>query len=124
MREMLAATAAIYGTGLGDQVALITDGRFSGATRGLCVGHIAPEAAAGGPIALVRDGDIITIDIASETLDIAITDHELEKRRADFYPPPPRYTRGVLAKYAATVRGADLGAVTAPPTHARLGANL
>jgi dihydroxy-acid dehydratase len=112
MREMLAATAAIAGTGLGREVALVTDGRFSGATRGFCVGHVAPEAAVGGPLGLVRDGDVIVIDIESRILDLEIDDVELSRRRAHWVAPTPRYTRGVLAKYAATVSGANVGAVT------------
>jgi len=112
MREMLAATAAIEGTGLGGEVALVTDGRFSGATRGLCVGHVAPEAATGGPLALVQDGDLIVIDVDEHLLDVAIDDVELNRRRATWEPRQSRYSRGVLAKYAAAVSGAHLGAVT------------
>jgi dihydroxy-acid dehydratase len=109
MREMLAVTAALVGRGLGDQVALVTDGRFSGATHGLMVGHVAPEAAAGGTIALVRDGDEIDVDVAARRLDVAA---DLDARRAAWSPPPPRYTRGVFAKYAASVASAKDGAVT------------
>ncbi|HKA86527.1 MAG TPA: dihydroxy-acid dehydratase [Haliangiales bacterium] len=109
MREMLAVTAALVGRGLGDEVALVTDGRFSGATHGLMVGHVAPEAAAGGPIALVADGDVVEIDVASRRLDVAA---DLQVRRAAWTPPPPRYRRGVLAKYAAHVASASDGAVT------------
>jgi dihydroxy-acid dehydratase len=112
MREMLATTAAVKGAGLGEEVALITDGRFSGATHGFSIGHVAPEAADGGMIAFVRDGDTITIDVPNRTIDVAIDDGELERRRTAWSPPPPRYTRGVLAKYARTVRSAAEGATT------------
>jgi dihydroxy-acid dehydratase len=112
MREMLAATAAIAGTGLGREVALVTDGRFSGATRGLCVGHVAPEAGVGGPLGLVRDGDVIVINTEARILDLEVDDVELSRRRAHWVAPAPRYTRGVLAKYAASVSGANVGAVT------------
>jgi len=112
MREMLAITAAIKGAGLGKDVLLLTDGRFSGGTTGLCIGHIAPEATDGGPIALVRDGDLIRVDIAAKTLDILIDPAELEARRADWAPLPPRYTKGVLAKYAKLVHSASEGAIT------------
>lgn len=112
MREMLGVTAALVGAGLGDSVALLTDGRFSGATRGLMVGHIAPEAAAGGPIALVRDGDVIVIDVSARRLDIEIDDAELRARREAWAPPPERYATGVLAKYARLVGSAAEGAVT------------
>jgi len=112
MREMLSVTSAIVGAGLGDSVALITDGRFSGASHGFIVGHIAPEAAHGGPIAFVRDGDMITLDTASRRLDVEISDEELRKRRQQWSPPPPRYTSGVLAKYAKLVSSASVGAVT------------
>ncbi|HEU5473305.1 MAG TPA: dihydroxy-acid dehydratase [Actinophytocola sp.] len=111
MREMLAITAAIKGAGLGKDVLLLTDGRFSGGTTGLCVGHIAPEAADGGPIALIRDNDPITLDIAAGTLDIDVDPTELATRRQDWTPLPPRYPRGVLAKYAKLVGSASLGAV-------------
>jgi dihydroxy-acid dehydratase len=114
MREMLAVTAAIKGVGRGADVALLTDGRFSGATHGLCVGHVAPEAVDGGPIALVRDGDRITIDIPARRLAVDVDDAELERRRASVEHPPPRYPTGVLAKYAQLVSGAHLGAVTGP----------
>ena len=109
MREMLGVTAALVGRGLGDSVALVTDGRFSGATRGFMIGHVAPEAAVGGPIALVRDGDRVTIDADSRRLDV---DADLDARRADWAPPPPRYTAGVMAKYAQQVASASDGAVT------------
>jgi dihydroxy-acid dehydratase len=112
MREMLLVTASVVGAGLGESVALMTDGRFSGATRGLMVGHVAPEAAAGGPIGLIREGDTITIDIKGRTLSVALSDAELAARRADFKPRPPRYTSGVFAKYARGVSSAAEGAVT------------
>lgn len=112
MREMLAITAAIKGAGLGKDVLLLTDGRFSGGTTGLCIGHIAPEATDGGPIALVRDGDLIRVDIAAQTLDLLVDPAELEARRDTWAPLPPRYTRGVLAKYAKLVRSASEGAIT------------
>lgn len=112
MREMLAITAAIKGAGLGKDVLLLTDGRFSGGTTGLCIGHIAPEATDGGPIALVRDGDLIRVDIAAKSLDILVDPAELEARKADWVPLPPRYTRGVLSKYAKLVRSASEGAIT------------
>ncbi|SJN12796.1 Dihydroxy-acid dehydratase [Leucobacter sp. 7(1)] len=112
MREMLAITAAIKGAGLGKDVLLLTDGRFSGGTTGLCIGHIAPEATDGGPVALVRDGDLIRVDIVARTLDLLVEPAELEARRADWAPLPPRYTRGVLAKYSKLVRSASEGAVT------------
>ena len=112
MPEMLAVTAAVAGAGLGTDVALITDGRFSGATKGYSVGHVAPEAFVGGPIALVREGDAIVIDAANRRIDLAVDDAELERRRGAWTQPEPRYTQGALAKYARTVSGADLGAVT------------
>ncbi|MBL3698503.1 dihydroxy-acid dehydratase [Leucobacter luti] len=112
MREMLAITAAIKGAGLGKDVLLLTDGRFSGGTTGLCIGHIAPEATDGGPVALVRDGDLIRVDIAARTLDLLVEPAELEARRENWAPLPPRYTRGVLAKYSKLVRSASEGAVT------------
>ena len=111
MREMLMITGAIKGAGLGKDVLLITDGRFSGGTTGLCVGHVAPEAVDGGPIGLVHEGDRIRIDIPSRTLDLLVEDDELERRRKAFAPLPPRYTRGVLAKYAKLVGSASRGAV-------------
>jgi len=110
MREMLAITGAIKGAGLGKDVLLLTDGRFSGGTTGLCIGHIAPEATEGGPIALVRDGDLIRVDIAARSLDLLVDDEELAKRRKDFQPLPPRYTRGVLAKFSKLVHSASEGA--------------
>ncbi len=112
MREMLAPTSAIIGAGLGDKVGLITDGRFSGGTYGMVVGHVAPEAAVGGAIALVKEGDMITIDAHKRLLQLNISDEELEKRRQVWEPPTPRYTRGVLAKYAKLVSSSSLGAVT------------
>ena len=112
MREMLSITARIKGAGLGKDVLLLTDGRFSGGTTGLCIGHVAPEAVDAGPIAFVRDGDLIRVDIPSRTLDLLVDDDELEARRAGWAPLPPRYTRGVLAKYAKLVKSASLGAVT------------
>ncbi|ACU54470.1 dihydroxy-acid dehydratase [Acidimicrobium ferrooxidans DSM 10331] len=112
MREMLAVTGAMKGAGRGSDAALVTDGRFSGGTHGLCVGHVAPEAADGGPIALVRDGDRIRIDVPNHAIDLLVAPDELERRRASFAPLPPRYTSGALAKFAALVRGADVGAVT------------
>ncbi len=111
MREMLAVTGALVGQGLGDSVVLLTDGRFSGATRGLMAGHISPEAAVGGPIALVREGDSITLDVASRRLDVAA---DLDSRRAAWKAPMPRYTTGVMAKYAAMVSSASEGAITRP----------
>jgi dihydroxy-acid dehydratase len=140
MREMLAVTAALVGAGLGDSVALLTDGRFSGATHGFMVGHVAPEAANGGPIAAVADGDIVVFDISSRKLDIELTDAEIQKRLASWKAPAPRFTSGVMAKYALLVSSAAIGAVTvvpasfasqtqpqtvAPnPTHAQLGRTL
>jgi dihydroxy-acid dehydratase len=112
MREMLHVTAALVGEGLGDEVALITDGRFSGATHGLMVGHIAPEAARGGPIAAVRDGDTIVLDVENRRLDLDIPADELERRLAGWTPPAPRYERGVFARYAASVGSASEGAPT------------
>ena len=112
MREMLSVTAAIVGEGLGESVALLTDGRFSGATRGLMVGHVAPEAALGGPIAAIREGDKITIDTKTRKLDIEISDAEIERRMAEWKAPAPRYKTGVFAKYAALVTSASEGAIT------------
>jgi dihydroxy-acid dehydratase len=111
MREMLHVTAAIVGEGLGDEVALITDGRFSGATHGLMVGHVAPEAAHGGPIAAVRDGDTIELDVEARELRLLLSDDEIAARLADVVVPPPRYTKGVFARYAAGVSSASEGAV-------------
>jgi dihydroxy-acid dehydratase len=112
MREMLQVTAGIVGEGLGEEVALITDGRFSGATRGLMVGHVAPEAVKDGPIAALRDGDEVTIDVGARRLDVALSDAEVAKRVAAYEPPEPAYPSGVMAKYARTVSSASVGAVT------------
>ncbi|MGB3519039.1 MAG: dihydroxy-acid dehydratase, partial [Elainellaceae cyanobacterium] len=112
MREMLAPTSAIIGAGLGDSVGLITDGRFSGGTYGMVVGHVAPEAYVGGTIALVQEGDTITIDADARLLQVHVSDEALAQRRAQWQPPAPRYTRGVLAKYAKLVSSSSLGAVT------------
>ena len=112
MQEMLAVTGAIVGVGLGESVVLLTDGRFSGATRGPMIGHVAPEAAVGGPIALVRDGDIVVMDVAAQELSVRIPDEEMERRRGEWVAPPPRYERGVMAKYAKLVSSASVGAVT------------
>jgi dihydroxy-acid dehydratase len=112
MREMLQVTAAIVGEGLGESVAMVTDGRFSGATRGLMVGHVAPEAAKGGPIAAIREGDEISLDIDARRLDVALSDDEIAKRVAEYESPAPLYDRGVMAKYAATVSSAAQGAIT------------
>lgn len=112
MREMLAPTSAIIGAGLGDAVGLITDGRFSGGTYGMVVGHVAPEAFVGGPIALVQEGDLITIDADARLLQVEVSDQVLAQRRANWQPPQPRYDRGVLAKYAKLVSASNLGAVT------------
>jgi dihydroxy-acid dehydratase len=109
---MLAVTGAIVGAGLGDKVALVTDGRFSGATHGIVVGHVAPEAATGGPIGLVKDGDKITIDVSKRRIDLAVDDAELARRRSAWHAPEARYRTGVLAKYAKLVSSASEGAVT------------
>jgi dihydroxy-acid dehydratase len=114
MREMLSTTAALYGQGTGGKIALITDGRFSGATRGFCVGHVGPEAAVGGPIALVRDGDIITIDANEGTIEVALSDAELAERRKDWRPRRHEYQSGAIWRYAQTVGDAEKGAVTHP----------
>jgi dihydroxy-acid dehydratase len=115
MREMLAVTAAIKGAGLGKDVALLTDGRFSGATFGACVAHIAPEAYDGGPIALVADGDPILLDVVERRLEVGVDDTELDRRKAGWKRPHPNYTSGAMAKYAALVSGADTGAVCTVP---------
>jgi len=112
MREMLGVTAAIVGEGLGESVTLLTDGRFSGATRGFMAGHVAPEAAVGGPIAAVREGDTITFDVEQRRLDLHVPEDEIRARMRDWQPPAPRYTSGVFAKYMATVSSASEGAVT------------
>jgi dihydroxy-acid dehydratase len=114
MREMLSTTAAIYGQGMGDKVALITDGRFSGATRGFCVGHVGPEAAVGGPIGLLRDGDVVAIDAEVGTLEVELTPEELKRRRRAWRPRPLAFGNGVLWKYAQQVGDAQRGAVTHP----------
>ena len=112
MREMLAPTAAIVGKGLGDKVALITDGRFSGGTYGIVIGHVAPEAQVGGNLALLKNGDIINIDIEKNRVDVELTNEELENRRNKFLPKEIKYKKGVLAKYAKVVSSASKGAVT------------
>src|SRR5262249_16791360 len=112
MPEMLAVTAAIAGAGLGKEVGLVTDGRFSGATKGYSVGHVAPEGSGGGPVGLVEDGDQIVIDADARTIDVLVDDATLAERRSRWTPPPPRYTSGALAKYAKLVSSADHGAVT------------
>jgi dihydroxy-acid dehydratase len=112
MREMLGVTAALVGEGLGNTVALLTDGRFSGATKGLMAGHVAPEAARGGPIAAVREGDLITFDIPKRRLDVDLSDGEIKDRLKSWKAPEPRYRTGVFAKYAASVSSASEGAVT------------
>jgi dihydroxy-acid dehydratase len=114
MREMLSITASVVGAGLGDTVALVTDGRFSGATRGLMVGHVSPEAARGGPLAAVRDGDVITIDVNEGALNIDLTADELSARMRDWTPPETSYSSGVFARYRATVGSASEGAVLRP----------
>jgi dihydroxy-acid dehydratase len=108
---MLSVTSSVVGAGLGDSVALVTDGRFSGATRGLMVGHVAPEAARGGPLAVVRDGDAITIDVEGGRLEVELDEAELAHRLAAWTPPPPRYAGGVFARYRALVGSASEGAV-------------
>jgi dihydroxy-acid dehydratase len=115
MREMLHVTAAIVGEGLGDEVALVTDGRFSGATHGLMVGHVSPEAVRGGPLAALSDGDVVVVDVEARELRAELSDDELSARLADWSPPAPRYSQGVFAKYAALVSSASEGAVTRPP---------
>jgi dihydroxy-acid dehydratase len=116
MREMLGVTGAIVGKGLGEEVALMTDGRFSGATRGLMVGHVAPEAASRGPIAAIQEGDTVVIDIDKRRLDVELKDGEIANRLAAWTPPAQRYTSGVFAKYAALVSSASEGAITRPIT--------
>jgi dihydroxy-acid dehydratase len=112
MREMLSPTSALIGKGLGDSVGLITDGRFSGGTWGMVVGHVTPEAHEGGPLALVKEGDSVTIDARKRLLQVNVSKAELARRRAKWRQPKPRYTTGVLAKYATLVRDASHGAVT------------
>jgi len=114
MREMLAVTGAMKGAGRGGDCALLTDGRFSGGTHGFCIGHVAPEAVDGGPIALVADGDGVVIDVPSRTIELLVGTDELARRRADWKLPEPRYASGVLAKYAKLVTGAERGAITQP----------
>ncbi len=114
MREMLGVTAALVGQGLGESVALLTDGRFSGATRGLMLGHVSPEAARGGPIAALKDGDVVSIDVAARKVDLELSASELRERMRDWKPPTPRYRTGVFAKYAALVSSAEDGAITSP----------
>ena len=112
MREMLGVTAAIVGAGLSEDVALLTDGRFSGATHGFMICHVAPEAAKGGPIAILQEGDEIVIDAKERRLDVQLSDTEIQERFEQWTPPEPRYTRGVMAKYANAVSSASEGAVT------------
>ena len=112
MREMLGVTAALVGVGLGESVALLTDGRFSGATRGLMAGHVAPEAQVGGPLAAVREGDTITIDIEARELNLEISEDEMRSRLEEWRAPPARYEQGVFQKYVKLVSGAELGAIT------------
>jgi dihydroxy-acid dehydratase len=114
MREMLSTTAALYGQGVGDKVALITDGRFSGATHGFCIGHVGPEAAVGGPIALIRNGDVISIDAEAGTLEVRLDEAELAQRRAAWEPRLHDYQSGALWRYARTVGDTEKGAVTHP----------
>ena len=114
MREMLSVTAAIVGEGLGESVALLTDGRFSGATRGLMAGHVSPEAALGGPIGALRNGDIVVLDVQRRLLEVEISDLEIKQRLAGAKPRAPRYPSGVFAKYAALVSSASDGAITKP----------
>ena len=111
MREMLAPTATLVGLGLIEKVALVTDGRFSGATRGLCVGHVSPEAAEGGPIAAIRDGDVISIDVEARRIDVELDERELKRRLEDWRPPKPRIRRGWLLRYSLSVSSANTGAV-------------
>ena len=115
MQEMLAPTSYIMGQGLGEKVALITDGRFSGGTRGACIGHISPEAASGGTIAFVKEGDMISIDIPSRSISLEVSVEELAKRKSEWRAPEPRYKTGWLARYAAMATSADTGAVLAVP---------
>jgi dihydroxy-acid dehydratase len=114
MREMLSTTAALYGQGMGEKVALITDGRFSGATHGFSIGHVGPEAAVGGPIALINDGDMVTIDTEASSLDVALSEGELADRRRAWRPRKSDYQSGALWRYAQTVGDAEKGAVTHP----------
>jgi dihydroxy-acid dehydratase len=114
MREMLSVTSSVVGAGLGESVALVTDGRFSGATRGLMVGHVAPEAARGGPLAALRDGDLVSIDVDAGLLEVTLTDAEIAERLSAWAPPAPRYSLGVFARYRASVSSASKGAVLEP----------
>ena len=117
MREMLSTTGAIYGQGLGDSVALITDGRFSGGTRGFCIGHVGPEAAVGGMIALLKDGDVIVIDAIKGKINVELSDEEINKRKNKWKPRKTKYNSGSIWKYAQTVGPAHQGAVTQPGAH-------
>lgn len=112
MKEMLSPTSMVMGAGLGQEVALITDGRFSGGSHGFCVGHVAPEAQVGGPIALVQDGDVITIDAETLRMDVAVSDDEMARRKAAWVAPPFKYTRGTMYRYIKTVSSAQKGCVT------------
>ena len=112
MQEMLQVTAALIGQGLGGTVMMVTDGRFSGATKGLMIGHVSPEAAVGGAIGLLREGDSITVDVAARSLNVELSDEELNERKRQWQPPAPHYIGGVMAKYARLVSQADDGAVT------------
>jgi dihydroxy-acid dehydratase len=114
MREMLHVTAALVGEGLGEDIALVTDGRFSGATHGLMVGHVSPEAARGGALAALRDGDVVVVDVVGRELRVELTDEEVAARLEGFTPPPARYPAGVYGKYAALVSSASEGAITRP----------
>jgi dihydroxyacid dehydratase/phosphogluconate dehydratase len=120
MREMLSLTSMLKGMSIGGEVALLTDGRFSGGTRGLCIGHVSPESAEGGPIGLIRDGDMVCIDLPERKLDVELTASEFQARRKEWTAPPARYTRGWLARYAAMVTNAGRGAVLETP-HTRNG---
>lgn len=115
MRESLALTAAVAGCGLGDKIAILTDGRFSGGTRNLSIGHVSPEAADGGPIALAADGDRVRVDLPARRLDLLVESNELARRKAAWTPPPPKFTRGWLARYERLVASAARGAVLEPP---------
>ena len=112
MREMLGVTAAITGQGLGEKVALLTDGRFSGGTHGIAVGHVAPEAMVGGTLAIIEDGDVISLDINNRNIEVALTDGEIQNRLDNWVAPEPKHATGALAKYAKLVSSASLGAVT------------
>ena len=112
MREMLQTTAALVGQGLGQQVMMVTDGRFSGGTRGLMIGHVAPEAMLGGPLALLREGDVVAVDVAQRSINVELDEAELARRRAAWQAPPPHYSSGVMAKYARIAAQANDGAAT------------